>query len=1234
MGKFDTHGGYFAPQNYMRINTGGSHEENPNGGVQVGMDAQGIPNMLEEGEPVYDDFVYSDNIIADAEFIEKYKLPKKYVGKLYSEIADDIADEAERRPNDPISNKGLEVMLSRLAQAQEEQKQIAEQKALEEELNSLSPEELAQVQQMMAAQQSPEMAQQTEYPDQQQAIEQSMQVPQEQSQEITSQEIPQMQQMQSPYVMARGGFIRTFEDGTPGTVIQQPPLLLDPNTGNYYVAGATPQQNATVSLPNPEVPIADTEEYNLGIIAPASTSAQLSRDDWDRLYKNGKVDLNSIPIKYRTWIQGNNSELKQRVTDAMDRTGRQIFDAVKTGAEFVAPEVMFPAELAANLAAGNKEGAVIDAIGTLASAGTHIPVQDITTLAVSSPLLRQTKRAISPMGRLIKRGASKIGDKLKKVPEKIVEIKGRQALFNEANTAAKAAKVVSKTANDAAEIANQAYKTAKEALAKDPTNVALQQAFNTAAEALRAADKKAVSATVKNVGTVITSGAKKAGAFTVGPLWNRAGYEKAVDAAKKTLDVAKDALTKDPNNPALKEAVDAAEKVLLKESSNWNKFWNHGEWPIKAGIVGAAVGTGAVTHKNAKLQEEINNQFADGGLINTYSPGGFLDDFVVYLTQDDLENSKKTSAGGWDATNQRWTAHRSPEGGEDTIGHGLKLYAGRPYTKLYNEQGYLTEEQELQFVRQQAQIAQNNARGLYDAEYGQGAFDKLPSQYQIILSDISYQTASPQDFVKLRRAIANNDVAEIEKEIVTNYKTSENGPWIPDNHRYKYKKAVLDSLSTQAPQKVESVIAPASIDYAKDQVNDFYGGTLEPAVINGFDSTYPIGGTAGSKDFGTWPKANIRSDAYHNVGVSVPVAEAESFMGPEKPKGFNGPMQTPQPDVTNISDYAGFGTIDTLNATRAMIATLPEELSVAEPQRTGMAIGNFSPDTRFQRQFNGITPHQLNYKKNQPELSLYPEGYSILGKNFVPQPLTQNVVTQKTVSGASTNSSDFNTLPTWGRYAGPIGDALIAGYNAMQTPTTFTLPQQNVQQVSGHLGLINPEYKPIDANQYVSNLQAANAQAMRGVNNSGAGASTGALLLANGYNNGKNVGNLVNQIALQNAQLRNANIQQRNANAAQQAQFNLGIFQANANAKAMIGRYASTLPYALQAQQLNDASETAKFASVSPLITSGLQSLQNMGKENLYYNMANNNPSLAYGATKEGSTVHKQKCGGKIKRNK
>ena len=158
MNKFDTHGGYFAPTGYFKVNTGGSHDENPNGGVQIGVDQQGVPNMLEEGEPVYNDYVFSDNIKADEDILAKNNIPAKYAGRLYSEIADAYVDEAEERPLDPISNNGLNEMLVRLSQAQEEQKQIQQRQELEDELASMSPEELAQLESMLADSEQPEMA--------------------------------------------------------------------------------------------------------------------------------------------------------------------------------------------------------------------------------------------------------------------------------------------------------------------------------------------------------------------------------------------------------------------------------------------------------------------------------------------------------------------------------------------------------------------------------------------------------------------------------------------------------------------------------------------------------------------------------------------------------------------------------------------------------------------------------------------------------------------------------------------------------------------------------------------------------------------------------------------------------------------------------------------------------------------------------------------------------------------
>ena len=207
MSKFDTNGGYFAPKDYLRVNEGGSHEENPNGGVQIGVDPEGNPNLLEEGEPVYKDYVYSDNIEAEEQFLVDNNLPKKYTGKLYSKIADDLFSEAEERPLDPISRNGLEALLGRLADAQEGQKQAKEQKDLEDELLQLSPEELDQLEGMLAQSEQEQVAPE--------------QMPMEAAPEEQMMGPAEPMPVEGMPMMKNGGFLRVFDDGTPGRIVPE-----------------------------------------------------------------------------------------------------------------------------------------------------------------------------------------------------------------------------------------------------------------------------------------------------------------------------------------------------------------------------------------------------------------------------------------------------------------------------------------------------------------------------------------------------------------------------------------------------------------------------------------------------------------------------------------------------------------------------------------------------------------------------------------------------------------------------------------------------------------------------------------------------------------------------------------------------------------------------------------------------------------------------------------------------
>lgn len=120
-GDLNTNGGDFS-NGLIMIGNGGTHEENPMEGVQMGMDAQGIPNLVEEGEVIFNDYVFSNRINVPNSMRSSLGLSK---GKnlTFAKAAKKLSKEAEERPNDPISRRGLLDSMSKLQQAQESLRQ-------------------------------------------------------------------------------------------------------------------------------------------------------------------------------------------------------------------------------------------------------------------------------------------------------------------------------------------------------------------------------------------------------------------------------------------------------------------------------------------------------------------------------------------------------------------------------------------------------------------------------------------------------------------------------------------------------------------------------------------------------------------------------------------------------------------------------------------------------------------------------------------------------------------------------------------------------------------------------------------------------------------------------------------------------------------------------------------------------------------------------------------------------
>lgn len=132
LNKFDFGGsmnGMDIPTGMQSYENGGTHEENPNGGIQVGVDSQGTPNLVEEGEFRWGDYVFSNRIDVDLDVLSDFNVPatkrqgkKANKGKLsYADLARKMAKKAGDL-NDSITKDTLNENMKRASQAQDFQK--------------------------------------------------------------------------------------------------------------------------------------------------------------------------------------------------------------------------------------------------------------------------------------------------------------------------------------------------------------------------------------------------------------------------------------------------------------------------------------------------------------------------------------------------------------------------------------------------------------------------------------------------------------------------------------------------------------------------------------------------------------------------------------------------------------------------------------------------------------------------------------------------------------------------------------------------------------------------------------------------------------------------------------------------------------------------------------------------------------------------------------------------------
>ena len=136
-GDLNTYGGiYNGGLEY--INNGSTHENNILGGVPMGSDRDGIPNLVEEGETIWNDYVFSNRLKVPETLTDKYKLSKDIT---FAEASKKLGKEIEETPNDPISKRTFNFFMNDLQQSQEEVKAKKELAKAKRQFNKLSPQE-------------------------------------------------------------------------------------------------------------------------------------------------------------------------------------------------------------------------------------------------------------------------------------------------------------------------------------------------------------------------------------------------------------------------------------------------------------------------------------------------------------------------------------------------------------------------------------------------------------------------------------------------------------------------------------------------------------------------------------------------------------------------------------------------------------------------------------------------------------------------------------------------------------------------------------------------------------------------------------------------------------------------------------------------------------------------------------------------------------------------------------
>lgn len=160
------------------------------------------------------------------------------------------------------------------------------------------------------------------------------------------------------------------------------------------------------------------------------------------------------------------------------------------------------------------------------------------------------------------------------------------------------------------------------------------------------------------------------------------------------------------------------------------------------------------TKQMLEQEKKIKAKYSEGGITSLKD----LDPKTMKKYIADLKNQENDAKKGY--TNSRWYPHASVEGGSDTIAYGHKILPNEDFSKGLSD--YEAE----QLLQRDVLVHQANAKKQIDNKYGEGTFNSLPQDRQMLLVDYDYNLGSLSKFPNFVDAAVKGNNEKMLKEYV------------------------------------------------------------------------------------------------------------------------------------------------------------------------------------------------------------------------------------------------------------------------------------------------------------------------------------------------------------------------------------------------------------------------------------------------------------------------------------